>query len=59
MRSSWIGGALVTFIIGLILTITVIGAFIGIPLIILSIILLLVGIIIPGHKKETHVHHHK
>jgi hypothetical protein len=43
---------------GCILTITIIGAIIGIPLIILSIILLIIGIIIPGRRREIHIHHH-
>lgn len=51
MRSSWLFGALVCFIIGLVLTITLIGAVVGVPLIILSLILLIIGIIIPGQKK--------
>jgi predicted membrane channel-forming protein YqfA (hemolysin III family) len=60
MRSSWLFGALVCFIIGVVLTISIIGAIIGIPLIILSVILLILGIIIPGKKKEIHhIHHHK
>ena len=41
MRTSWLVGALICFIIGIILTITIIGAIIGVPLIILSLVLLL------------------
>jgi fucose permease len=59
MRSSWLGGAIITFIIGFVLTVTIIGAVIGVPLIILSVVLLFFGIIIPGQKKEIHHIHHK
>jgi len=59
MRTSWLVGAFICFFIGLVLTITIIGAMIGIPLIILSLILLILGIIIPGQKREIHIHHHK
>ncbi len=59
MRTSWLFGAFVSFIIGLILTITLIGAIIGIPLMILGLILLFIGIIIPGQKNEVHIYHHK
>ena len=59
MRSSWMFGALVIFIIGLILTLTLIGAVIGVPLIILSVIILIIGIFVPGKEKVVHVHHHK
>ncbi len=61
MRTSWLVGAVICFFIGLVLTFTVIGAIIGIPLIILSILLLLLGIILPGQKKEVqvHIHNHK
>jgi hypothetical protein len=59
MRTSWLLGALISFIMGVILTITIIGAIIGIPLILLSLILLIVGFIIPQSKKEVHIHHHK
>jgi len=59
MRTSWLIGALVCFIIGVGFTITIIGAIIGIPLILLSLILLIVGIIIPGEKKEIHIYHKK
>jgi hypothetical protein len=59
MRTSWIIGALVCFLIGYILTTTIIGAVFGIPLILLSLILLIVGIIIPGKKTIVHVHHHR
>lgn len=58
MRISWLIGALVCFLIGYLLTLTIIGAVIGIPLIILSLIILVVGIIIPG-KRAIHIHHHK
>lgn len=44
---------------GIILTMTIIGAIMGIPLIILSVILLVIGIIIPGKRREIHIHHHK
>jgi len=59
MRTSWLAGALVCFIIGIVLTITLIGALIGVPLIILSVILLILGIVIPGQKKEIHHIYHK
>jgi len=61
MRLSWLVGAIICFFMGLFLTFTLIGAVIGIPLIILSVVLLIAGIIIPGHKKEVqvHIHHHK
>ena len=52
-------GALVIFIIGLILTLTLIGAVIGVPLIILSVIILIIGIFVPDREKVVHVHHHK
>ena len=39
---------LLTFIIGIVLTFTIIGAIIGVPLIILGVVLFLLGIIIPG-----------
>lgn len=59
MRISWLVGALICFIMGIILTMTIIGAIMGIPLIILSVILLVIGIIIPGKRREIHIHHHK
>lgn len=59
MRTSWIIGALVCFLIGYILTTTLIGAVLGIPLILLSLLLLIIGIIIPGKKTIVHIHHHK
>ncbi|MBM3231811.1 hypothetical protein FJZ21_00320 [Candidatus Pacearchaeota archaeon] len=59
MRTSWIIGALVCFLIGYILTTTIVGAILGIPLILLSLFLLIVGIIIPGKRKIVHVYHHK
>lgn len=58
MRISWLIGALVCFFMGLVFTLTIIGAVIGIPLIILSLILLIVGIVIPGRKTEVHIHHY-
>ncbi len=58
MRTSWLFGALVTFVIGVILSITIIGAIIGIPLIILSLFLLIIGFFVPSQKQEIHVHHH-
>ncbi len=59
MRTSWLFGSFVTFIIGVILTITIIGAIIGIPLIILSILLLIISFFVPGKKPEIHIHHYK
>ena len=59
MKTSWLIGALVSFIIGMSLTMTIIGAIIGIPLILLSIFLLIFGILLSGNKTEVHVHHHK
>ena len=50
MRTSWLFGALVCFIIGIVLTKTIIGAPIGLPLIILSIIILILGILIPEKR---------
>ncbi|MEK6894206.1 MAG: hypothetical protein AABX10_01970 [Nanoarchaeota archaeon] len=58
MRTSWLIGALVCFSMGYLLTITIIGAVVGIPLIILSLFIIIIGIIIPG-KKTIHIHHHK
>jgi len=58
MRISWLFGALVCFIMGVIFTISILGAIIGIPLILLSLILLFIGIIIPGKRRVIHVHHH-
>jgi uncharacterized membrane protein len=58
MKTSWLIGAFITFIIGFILTLTIIGAIIGVPLILLSLILLIVGFFVPGSKTEVHVHHH-
>ncbi len=58
MRISWLIGAIVCFFMGYLLTITLIGAVIGIPLIILSLFILIIGIIIPG-KRTIHIHHHK
>lgn len=58
MRSSWLFGALVCFIMGIIFTISILGAIIGIPLIILSVIFLFVGIIIPDKRRVINVHHH-
>jgi len=55
MRTSWLIGALVTFIIGIVLTRTIIGAIIGIPLIVISIILLLLAFIIPGKRRDIHI----
>lgn len=52
-------GALVIFIIGIILSITLIGAIIGVPLIVISLIILFIGIFLPNSKKVIHVHHHK
>jgi hypothetical protein len=48
MKISLIIVSLILFIVGLILTITIIGALIGIPLIIISIILFVLGVVIPG-----------
>jgi hypothetical protein len=58
MRTSWLIGALVTFVIGWFLTSTIIGAIIGIPLIGISVCILVLGLIIPGKVKEVHIHHH-
>ena len=59
MRTSWLICALVTFIIGAFFASTLIGLLVGIPLIVLSFILLIVGFILPGKKTEIHIHHHK
>lgn len=58
MRSSWLLGALVCFIIGIALTKTIIGAVIGIPLILLSLLFLILGIILPEPRSKVIVHHH-
>ena len=55
MRTSWLIGALVTFIIGFILTSTIIGAIFGIPLILLSFVILLFGLLLPDKRKITQV----
>ncbi|PIN73719.1 hypothetical protein COV20_05865 [Candidatus Woesearchaeota archaeon CG10_big_fil_rev_8_21_14_0_10_45_16] len=57
MRTSWLVGSLITFIIGFILTITIVGAVLGIPLLSLSIIILIIGLFLPAQKK-VHIHHH-
>ncbi len=51
-------GALIVFFIGFFLSISIIGLILGIPLIILSLIILFLGIIIPGKRRVVHVHHH-
>ena len=60
MRVSWLIGALVTFVIGYILTTTIIGAILGIPLILISIIILFLAFLIPEKravvKKVINVH---
>jgi len=48
MRISWIIVSVLMFILGVILTVTIIGAVIGIPLILLSIVVFILGILIPG-----------
>ena len=53
MRASMLIGALIILIFGIIFTASVIGALIGIPLIILSIIFLILGIVLPS--KRTHL----
>jgi len=47
MKLTWIAGAIFLFILGIVLTVTIIGAIIGIPLIILSIFIALLGILLP------------
>lgn len=59
MRTSWFGCALIMFVMGLILTITFVGAIIGVPLIIISLIILIIGIFLPNNKKIVHIHKHK
>jgi hypothetical protein len=56
MRVNWLIGALVCFLIGYYLTITFIGAIIGLPLIVISLIILVIGIILPQKKTIVHVH---
>ena len=56
MRTSWLMGALVTFIIGVVFSITIVGLVIGVPLIILSLILLILGLIIPGQRTKVKIH---
>lgn len=53
MRTSWLVTALVLFLIGLILTSTIIGAIVGIPLIFISLILLIVGIFLRPKKRKV------
>lgn len=57
MRGSFLIGSLVCFILGLVFTLTIIGFFLGIPLIILSVILLIIGLI--ARKKPERKHHKK
>jgi hypothetical protein len=52
MRVAWLVGALVTFIMGFILTITIIGAILGIPLIIVSIFILLLAFVMPERRRK-------
>lgn len=47
MRISWLIGAGISFVIGFLLTSTIIGALIGLPLIIVSIFILVLGFILP------------
>lgn len=49
MRVSWLFGALVTFGIGYLLTMTLIGAILGLPLMGLSLLILLGGIFLPNN----------
>jgi len=58
MRISWLIGALVCFIVGVGFTITIIGALIGIPLILISVLFLVLGIVLPEPRKVVHVHHY-
>lgn len=50
MRSSWLLGALVTFIIGFIFSLSIIGLLIGVPLIVLSLLILFLAFVMPEHK---------
>jgi len=54
MRKSLLVTALVLFLIGLILTSTIIGAIVGIPLIFISLILLILGIFLRPKKRKAH-----
>lgn len=55
MRTSWLIGALVAVIIGYLFSITIIGAIIGVPLILLGLFLLIVGIFLPEKKRRKEV----
>jgi energy-coupling factor transporter transmembrane protein EcfT len=48
MKISLIVSSIIILLLGLLFTVTLIGAIIGVPLIILGLILLLMGILIPG-----------
>ena len=54
MRKSLLVTALILFLIGLILTSTIIGAIVGIPLIFISLILLILGIFLRPKKGRVH-----
>ena len=61
MNSSCILAGFVIFTIGFILTITIFGALIGIPLILASFLIMFVGLFVPSGSKETHtkiIHHY-
>jgi len=61
MRTSWILGGLICFAVGLFFTMTLIGVFVGFPLLVIGFIIFLLGFVIPKKtdKVEIHVHHHK
>lgn len=50
MRTNWLIGAGITFLIGFFLSTTFIGAFVGIPLIIISIFILFIAFILPSNR---------
>lgn len=56
MRISWLLGGLIFFFIGGFLTLTIIGAIIGVPMVLLGIFFLFMGVFLP-EKKVVHVHH--
>ncbi len=60
MNTSWMVGGFILFLVGVMLTLSIIGSVLGIPMIFISVIILIVGIFIPGRKKTIkEVHHHK
>ncbi len=58
MRISWLVGALITFIMGVVFTISIIGSLVGIPLVVISVLLLFGGIFLREKNKRNEVHHY-